>query len=58
MDNKVRVIYYPCTVWGGGGGGGGIEGEITECPSTMNALPYKEKVYYILSSACYIITNN
>ena len=43
---------------GGGGGGGGIEGEITECPSTMNALPYKEKVYYILSSACYIITNN
>ena len=58
MDNKVRVIYYPCTVWGGRGGGGGDRGRDHRVPFYMKALSYKEKVYYILSSACYIITNN
>ena len=46
MDNKVRVIYYPCTVWGGGGGGGGGDrGRDHRVPFYMKALSYKEKVY-------------
>ena len=46
MDNKVRVIYYPC-IYARFGGGGGDRGRDHRVPFYMKALSYKEKVYYI-----------